>query len=79
MELGSDEEEDTQVKVYWKDYSEYFIEDWIRTKSDMFRYISDSYPPTRPEGTANVMTNINERPWLAAGAEISDWFNFGES
>jgi hypothetical protein len=78
MELGSDEEEDTQVKVYWKDYSEYFIEDWIRTKSDMFRYISESYPPTRPEGTANVMTNINERPWLAPGAEISDWFNFGE-
>ncbi|CAG9335384.1 unnamed protein product [Blepharisma stoltei] len=64
----SEEEEDTEVKIYWGECNDYTIEQWMEYRKKLYQYVGDNYKP--------VALEVTEKPWLIPGANISDWFNF---
>jgi|688.fasta_scaffold1075630_1 hypothetical protein len=62
------EEEDSEIKVFWGDFNDFMLEEWVSTMKNLFTYTTDDYRP---------VSKPPDKPWEFQGTDINDWFNFG--
>ena len=75
-----EDEEDTGVQIIWDEESQsYLAEDWERNQQNFYRFVRDGYiPPIRPQEIQPPIGGEFSGE-IPAGADISDWFNYGTS
>ena len=74
-----EDEEDTDIPIIWAEESQsYLIEDWEKNHPNLYKFVREGYtPPVRPpEIPAQSINEFGGE--IPAGADISDWFNYGE-
>ena len=62
------DEEDTEIKVFWGDFNDFTLEEWVNTMRNLFTYQTEDYRP---------LSKPPDKPWEFPGTDINDWFNFG--
>ena len=64
------DDEDTDIKVYWGDVSDYTMEQWVELGKKLFSFVM----PDKSVPHENYTNKI----WLRAEPDGSEFYNFGD-